>query len=74
MKGKLHVYYDEEGDFLELHVGPIKEGSFRNLGNGLFERVDSKTKQITGVAIHGFKKRLKEQEGIQLPMEVEISV
>ena len=36
MKGKLNLYYDEEGDFLELHIGEYTEGYFRNLGKGVF--------------------------------------
>ena len=33
MKGKLHIYYDQEGDFLELEVGDHPTGSFKNLGD-----------------------------------------
>lgn len=56
MKDNLNMYYDEEGDFLELHVGKFKDGSFKNLGKGIFQRVDAKTGKITGFAILGFKK------------------
>ena len=75
MKGKLNLYYDEEGDFLELQVGDYTEGYFKNLGKGLFERRDKKTDQVTGIAIHGFKKRtkgLKEVE-ISLPLAIQLS-
>ncbi len=59
MKGELNLYYDEEGDFLEFHIGKYTEGYFKNLGNGIFERKDKKTDKVTGIAIMGFKKRTK---------------
>jgi hypothetical protein len=75
MKGKLHIYYDEEGDFLEINVGNNAKGDFKNLGEGIFERVDGKTKQVTGVAIHGFKKRTEglKDVNISLPVNIELS-
>jgi hypothetical protein len=66
---KLHIYYDKEGDFLELHVGPYRNGYFRELRQGVLERVDAKTKKVTGIAIIGLSRktaRLKELE-ISLP-------
>ena len=73
MTKKLYLYYDEEGDFLELHRGPYREGSFHNLGNGIFERIETKTKLVAGVAIMNFKKRTagKGDVGIALPLEFE---
>jgi hypothetical protein len=75
MKGKLTIYYDREGDFLELNIGKYREGDFHNLGKGIFERVDKKTKKITGIAIMGFRKRTegKNDVEISLPVGVEIT-
>ena len=75
MKNELNIYYDEEGDFLELQRGNYKKGYFKNLGEGIFERRNEKTKEITGFAIHGFKKRtqkLKENK-ISLPFKIHFS-
>lgn len=75
MKGKLNLYYDEEGDFLEINIGSYTEGHFKNLGKGIFERIDKKSNKVTGIAIMGFRKRtekLKEAK-ISLPMEIKIS-
>ena len=74
MKGELNIYYDEEGDFLEFHLGKFTKGSFRNLGKGVFERIDKEGK-VTGIAIMGFKKRtanLKDIE-VSLPVKMELS-
>lgn len=74
MKGELNLYYDEEGDFLELTVGDYTRGHFRNVGEGIFERIDDDTKKITGIAIHGFKKRTEGKEArISLPVKLQLS-
>lgn len=75
MKGELQLYYDDEGDFLEINIGEYAEGYFRNLGEGIFERVDTKTKQVTGIAIHGFRKRTASLKDVKLslPLKVELS-
>ena len=74
MKGKLNLYYDEEGDFLEMQIGDYAEGSFRNLGHGVFERVDAKTKRVTGIAIMGFKKRTEGQKEVKVTLPVELQI
>ncbi len=75
MKGKLNVYYDEDGDFLELQVGEYQEGYMKNLGKGIFERIDKKTGKVTGLAIWGFRKRTegKREARIYLPLKIELS-
>lgn len=75
MKGKLQIYYDEQGDFLELHQGPYRSGSFKNLGKGVFERIDAETKEVTGIAIHGFRKKIEQVKDARftLPISVEFS-
>ena len=75
MKNNLNLYYDEEGDFLEINVGDYTKGHFKNLGDGIFERVDDETKQVKGIAIHGFKKRTegKKDVKISLPVNIQLS-
>lgn len=70
----MNIYYDEEGDFLEINMGDFTEGYFRDIGEGISERIDEKTGKVTGVAIMDFKKRtenLKELK-IALPIKIEI--
>ena len=76
MNKKLNLYYDEEGDFLEINIGNYREGYFKNLGDGIFERIDKKTNQATGIAIMGFKKRTEKLKDIilKLPIEVNFSL
>ena len=75
MSNELNLYYDEEGDFLELNMGDYSEGYFKNLGDGIFERIDKKTNKVTGIAIDGFKKRTKGLKDVKvsLPIKIQIS-
>ncbi|MBI4148908.1 hypothetical protein HY491_00520 [Candidatus Woesearchaeota archaeon] len=75
MNNELNIYYDEEGDFIEFNIGEYAEGYFKNIGEGVFERVDKKTNKITGIAIHGFRNRTKGLKGakVSLPIKFELS-
>ena len=64
----LNIYYDEEGDFLEISDGNISNCYFNNLGDGIFQIVDKSTKEVKGVAIHSFKKRTKDLDEIKLSL------
>ncbi len=74
MKGELQLYYDEEGDFLEIQIGGYTEGSFKNLGDGIFERLDKKTKKVTGIAVMGFRKRTESLGDVKVSLPVEIKI
>ena len=74
MKGQMQIYYDEEGDFLEINIGKYKEGYFKDMGEGIAERIDEKTGKITGIAILSFKRRAQKLKNlkINLPIKIEI--
>ena len=71
----MYMYYDEEGDFLEINVGEYTEGYFRDIDEGIAERIDEKTGKVTGIAILGFKKKTKGLKEVQfsLPLNIELS-
>ena len=75
MKGQMQLYYDEEGDFLVINIGEFSEGFFRDIGEGISERVDDKSGKVTGVAVLGFKKRTREMKDLKfnLPIKIEIA-
>jgi len=75
MKNKLHIYYDEEGDFLELRAGKLTPSVYNDIGNDIFQRIDEKTKKVKGFAIFNFKKRTEKLKSIDvlLPIELKIS-
>jgi len=68
MKEEMSIYYDEEGDFLEIIIGDISNCYFDNIGNEVFKIIDKKTSEIKGIAIHNFKKRTKNLGEIKFPL------
>ena len=69
---KMKIWLDEKADFLEVTVSN-KKGFFRDIGDDIFERVDSKG-NIIGFAIFNLKKRAKlREEKINLPFNLKIT-
>ncbi|MEK6830101.1 MAG: hypothetical protein AABY15_08355 [Nanoarchaeota archaeon] len=75
MDGEMTLYYDEEGDFLEITFGDISNCHFDNTGKGIFRIIDKTTGEIKGISIHSFKARSKTLDEIkfQLPFKFKIS-
>ncbi len=68
-KTTMKVWYDREGDYLELSVSR-KKGYFKDVGNDIWERIDQRGR-IIGFAIANFTKRLaNKQAEVELPMEI----
>ncbi len=74
MKGKMQLYYDEEGDFLEINIGEFSEGYFQDIGEGMAERIDEKTGKVTGIAILSFKKRTQELKDLKIDLPVNLEI
>lgn len=74
MSNELNLYYDEEGDFLEMNIGDYTEGFFKNLGNGIFERIDKQTNKVTGIAIYGFRKRTRGLKDVKVSLPVKVQL
>jgi uncharacterized protein YuzE len=64
--GKMTVWYDKEGDFLEVTFRAAK-GYMRDVGDDIFERVDEHGKVI-GFAIFNFSQR--DQQVVEVPLEL----
>ncbi len=62
--GRIRVWFDEEGDFLEVTFAKRK-GSFRSIGPDIFERVDARGKVI-GFAIFNFLKH--DWKTVEIPL------
>jgi len=74
MENKMNIYYDEEGDFLEITSGNIENCYFDNLGNGIFKIVDKSTNEVKGVAIFNFKSRSKSLDEIKISLPFKFSI
>lgn len=60
-KEKTHIYYDQEGDILEVIIGKPTISSMKDLGSEIWARIDEKTGKTKGFLIVGFKKRVEEE-------------
>lgn len=74
------VYYDEEGDFLEISFGePATEGTTDEVEQGVFITRDIATKEIKNIGILDFRKRVQlfkkilARYSIQFPLDINIS-
>jgi len=74
MKGQMHIYYDAEGDFLEINVGKYTKGYFKDVAEGIAERIDEKTGKITGIAILGFKKRTQQMKDVKIDLPIKLEI
>ena len=68
------LYYDEEGDFLEITLGDISNCYFDNVGKGIFKIIDKGNGQVKGIAISSFKKRTKNLEELKLDLPVNLEL
>jgi hypothetical protein len=74
MGDEMKIYYDDEGDFLEITSGDISNCFFDNLGNGIFKIVDKNTNEVKGIAVHSFKSRTKDLEEIKLSLPFKFNI
>ncbi|MBI5472851.1 MAG: DUF2283 domain-containing protein [Ignavibacteriae bacterium] len=67
--GAMRIWYDEEGDYLEIRNEENK-GYMKDIGDDMWQRVDEKG-NVIGFGILGFKKRLQGRKGeIRMPLSV----
>ncbi len=71
------IYYDEEGDFLEITFGePSKSDYAEEIEPGIFITKDEENNEIKGVSVLSFKKRpgilnsILERVHVALPIEI----
>lgn len=74
MDSEMILYYDEEGDFLEITFGDISNCYFDNTGKGIFKMVDKATDEVRGIAIHNFKSRSKNLDEIKLHLPFKFKI
>lgn len=64
--GKVKVWFDEEGDFLEVTF-TRRKGTFREVAPDVYERVDAGGRVI-GFAVFNFMKR--NRKTVEIPLEL----
>jgi len=74
MEKRMSVWWDREGDFLEIIIGKPRKGFVKELGNDIFLRVDAKNQKPIGFSILNFTKhfgKMKKPEEIKFPIGIE---
>ena len=76
------IYYDEEGDFLEVSFGLAPKTEFsEEIEPGVFVTRDEESNEVKSVGILSFKKRAKEailkkvlkKLGMSIPLDISVS-
>ena len=79
-KNTYEIYYDKEGDFLEVSFGvPAKEGTTEEIEHGIFITRDIESGIITNIGILDFKKRVNilaailKRFDIEIPLKIDVA-
>jgi len=70
----MRIYYDREGDFLEISVGSPVKCYAEEIEPGIFVRKDEKTNEIKSIGIIGFKERSSECDNFELMLPLKFSI
>ena len=74
MKGPIDIYYDDEGDFLEITVAnPPKESYCEDINEDVYIRRDEETHEVIGIGILNFKLHSRDLKDILAKIPVKIN-
>ena len=74
MKSKTRLYYDEEGDFLEISIGAPTECYAEEIKPGVFVRIDKKSGDAKSLGVLDFRKRTHSRDiEFDLPIGFDLS-
>lgn len=70
---KMRLFYDEEGDVLDISIGNPINAKSEEIGNDVIVRKDQKGK-IIGFTILNFEKRSEKEKGFNIPIEAKFGI
>ena len=73
MKGNMRIYYDDEGDYLEIFIGSSRPNYGEDIASGVTVFKDEKTDEVIGVGILNFRKKTKTLKDIELKLPFKIT-
>lgn len=74
MKGPLNIYYDKEGDFLEITISnPPSESYCDYINEDTFIRKQENTNEIIGIGILNFKEHASDLQQIFADLPIKIN-
>ena len=68
----MRVWFDPEGDLLEVELGKPRKGFFKDAGDDVFLRVDTKG-SIVGFVILNVTKRPRKAKEVKVPIKASFS-
>lgn len=73
MKGNMNIYYDEEGDYLEIFIEGKSPTYGEEIGDDITLFKTEETDEVVGIGILNFKSRTKSLQDIELKLPFKIS-
>jgi uncharacterized protein YuzE len=73
MKGQMNIYYDEEGDYLEISIVGAGQTYGEEIGNDITLLKKEGSGEVVGVGILNFKKRTKSLDELKLNLPFEVN-
>jgi len=73
MKGKMNIYYDEEGDYLEIFIENNSPTYGEEIGDDITLLRSEATDEVVGIGILNFKKRTRNLQDIRLNLPFEVN-
>ncbi len=73
MKGQMEIYYDEEGDYLEIFIKDPSPNYGEDISDDVTVFRDEKTDEVVGIGIQDFKKQTKSLRDIRLNLPFSVN-
>ena len=73
MEGKMSIYYDEEGDYLEIFIEGKSPTYGEDLGDDVTLFKKEETDEVVGVGVLNFRKRTKNLDEIKLNLPFKVN-
>ena len=73
MKGQMSIYYDEEGDYLEIFIAGASPTYGKDIGDDITLFKKEKTNEVVGIGVLNFKSRTKLLDDLKLNLPFEVN-
>jgi len=73
MKGQMEIYYDEEGDYLEIFIEGKSPTYGEEVGDDITLFKKEETDEMVGLAVLNFKERTKNLKDVKLKLPFKIN-
>ena len=74
MEGKMNIYYDEEGDYLEIFMESSSPTYGEEVGDDITLLKKEGSNEIVGISVLNFRKRTKSLNDIKLNLPFKFKI